>query len=100
MTNSKIITFRATGTLLHDLQQLATSTGKSEGELAKGFTKKALTEDSSELTSNASELFEALRQDVLTLRRDLATVMEMLLLNVANVPEEQVKAFVSRNLRG
>ncbi len=43
MTTSKPITFRVSGKPLHDLQALASIEGKSEGELAKGFTIEALT---------------------------------------------------------
>lgn len=103
MASSKTIAFRASGELLARLEERSALEGKSEGELARELTQQGLEQESQGLEPASAvhaEPIEELRQSVLGLRRDLATVMEMLLLNVAKIPEQQVRDFVSRNLRG
>jgi len=40
-----------------------------------------------------------LRAETARLRSDLATVLELVLVNVANVPDDKVRQFVSSRLR-
>ncbi len=99
--SSRTISFRLSGDPLKELDAQAQRADASPGDVARDYALAALKEGSTPTNDgDAQMLMESLRDEVLTLRRDLATVMEMLLLNVAKIPEDDVREFVTKNLRG
>jgi hypothetical protein len=95
--DSEPITFRLGGALLNKLEEEATADGsKSRGEYARKLVLSALQD---EVRLQLLEESRGLRDDVHRLRKDLATTLELVLLNIGRVPQEQVQDFVSKNLR-
>lgn len=92
---SSTVSFRLSGALLQQLAESAKASGASLGEQARELVLGAL----SDVTHRATLAELALvREEVQRLRADVATTLELLLLNVANLSEEEVKRFVRTNL--
>jgi hypothetical protein len=95
-SESEPVTFRLGGELLAKLMAQADAEGKSRGELAREYVIAALEDDvRRRMLSDMAELGTGLEK----LRSDVAVTLEAVLLNVAQVSEDEVKAFVSANLR-
>lgn len=95
--DSEAISFRLGGALLNQLEAQANADGnKSRGEYARKLVVSVLQD---EARLQLLEESRALREEVDKLRRDLATTLELVLLNIGRVPQQQVQDFVSKNLR-
>jgi hypothetical protein len=95
--DSEAISFRLGGALLNKLEEEAKADGnKSRGEYARKLVMSVLQD---EARLQLLEESRGLRDDVHRLRKDLATTLELVLLNIGRVPQEQVQDFVSKNLR-
>jgi len=94
---SESLSFRLSGPLLDRLQQEATALELSPDLHAKAIVVSTLQD---EHRLQILEELRAAREDVRRLRADLVIVLEMILLNVARVDKDQVKAFVRDRLGG
>ncbi len=94
---SQTVSFRLRGALLRRLEERADDAGASLGECARGLVSAELQD---EHRLELERKFEVLQQEVASLRADLSTTLEAVLLNIAKVPEEDVRRFVREKLRG
>lgn len=93
---SKSVTFRLGGALLERLEQLAAEQGVSRGDLARRFVM-ATMQDEDRL--RVLQEVEGVRQELARLRADVAASLEMILLNVGDASPDEVRAWISSNLR-
>lgn len=96
-TQSKTpISFRLPRLLYSLLQRHAEQAGISIHACARDFvTAELQAEHKRELEMRLNEI----SQETVDLRHDLSTVIELILINIANIPEAQVKEFVRDKLR-
>jgi hypothetical protein len=90
------ISFRVDGRLLKRLEADASSCNLSLHADARRLVQEVLEDTERE---RVREEIAATRAEVAQLREDLATALEMILLNLTQVGEEEIRAWVSRNLR-
>lgn len=90
------ISFRVDERARKQLDEEASSFGMSRGAYARRLVLDVLEDAERE---QIREEIQDVREEVSRLRDNLASVLEMLLLNVAKVKEEDVRRWVSENLR-
>lgn len=95
--DSQTVSFRLRGASLTRLQKLAEDEGVSLGDLARRLVVGVLHDED---RLRVLEEVEAVRRELGTLRSDVATSLEMVLLNITrtSTPDE-VRAWVTKNLR-
>lgn len=94
---SKSLSFRLSGALLDRLAALAEAEGVSVGEKARELVT-AVLQDEDRL--RVLEEVHGVREQLDRLRSDVATSLEMILLNVGkDVSADQVRDWVTNNLR-
>lgn len=93
---SSTVSFRLRGASLDRLQKLAEEQGVSSGELARRLVLSVLQDED---RSRVLLEVEAVRQEVAKLRADVASSLEMVLLNVGNSSPDEIRTWVSKNLR-
>jgi plasmid stability protein len=91
-----MVGFRLPDALRDKLRVEAEAKGLTPGTYARELLTQVL-QDEERLV--VLERLEATREEVARLRRDVATTLEVLLLNVAKFSPDQVREFVRRNLR-
>jgi hypothetical protein len=91
-----MVGFRLGGALLERLHAEATARGLSEGQCARALVSHVLQDEARLLLL---EEVDALRQQVSRLRDDVATTLELILMNVAKVDEASVRQYVRSHLR-
>lgn len=90
------VSFRLSRPLHASLSLLAAESGKSVGGLARELVTAALQD---EYRRNLDQRFEDLQRELRALRNNIATVLEGVLLNIARVPEDEVRRYVREQLR-
>lgn len=93
---SRPVNFRLRGALLARLEALAEAEGISRGKLAQRLVTAVLLDED---RLRVLQEVEAVRQEVTRLRSDVAKSLEMILLNAGHATSDEVKAWVSKNLR-
>lgn len=94
---SKTVSFRLSRPDHRTLRKRATDDDQSIGSCARSLVLDEL-HDTTRLELEQS--IASLRAAIDDLRRDVSVTLEVLLLNVANLPEHQVREFVQAKLRG
>ena len=94
--STKPISFRLPVPVMEMLLAHAHDSGRSVGEVAREIvTTGLLDQGQADLEREVAEVGEGMQ----LLRGDLATVLETLLLNLTDIPKEDVQAFISEKLR-
>ncbi len=88
--------FRLPDRLFEQLRERAERDGKSPGEFARRLVTSAL--DDEDRTQTLVQL-QAVQQEIASLRADVATTLEMVLLNTVKTSPESVKKWVTEKLR-
>lgn len=88
--------FRLPDRLFDQLRERAERDGKSPGEYARRLVASVLEDE--ERKQTAVQL-QAVQQELASLRADVATTLEMVLLNTVKVSPESVKKWVTEKLR-
>src|SRR5262245_30488792 len=94
---ARMVGFRLGGVLLERLRAEAAERGLSEGQCARAIVAHVLQDESRHLVL---ERVEAVRTEVARLRDDVATTLELVLLNVAKADKGSVEEYVRKHLRG
>jgi hypothetical protein len=93
---SSTVSFRLRGALLEGLQKRAEEQGVSAGELARRLVIGVLQDED---RSRVLLELETVRQELSRLRSDVATSLEMVLLNVGSSSPDEIRAWVGKNMR-
>jgi len=90
------ISFRVDGRVLRQLEE-----GASQNEISVHAYARRLVQEILEDTERerVREEVQGVQQQVARLRDDVATALEMVLINLTSAEEEEIKAWVTRNLR-
>ena len=94
--DSETVSFRMSGALLARLTEEAAARGVSRGEHARNVLITALQD---EHRLQVLEDIHTLRGELQRLRTDVASTLEVVLLNLAKVDQRDVTEFISKNLR-
>jgi hypothetical protein len=95
-TVSKTLGVRLPDQIRHRLEKIAAEERTTPSDAARRFITAALTdEDRRQVLGELQEV----RRELLKLRTDVATALEMILIQIGKAPEPVVKKFVTEHLR-
>jgi len=94
--DDKPITFRLAKELRASLEERASEAGTSANLLAREMVQAHLAD---ERGRELARQLDGLQGELVSLRSDVATVLELLLLNLTEVSKDDVRRFVSERMR-